>query len=224
MEMENIVFTKNVRASLGGIFPVFDIDGFGTTMQASLGASVHFELRPNGQAHVVSNDYYVDYLMLDIPIIGHHVARFVTGHTSHHLSDNTYERLNMTKAFTYSRDYVKLFYIYEQSIHSQFYLGADYAYIMTIGLRVSKPWILQTGGKVLFGEYFDFLSLYGAADLTVRQDAKYAVTKTLQIGAAMPMQHGKTIRFMLQYRFGLDERGQYIPQHHDIKSAGFSIE
>lgn len=224
METENIVFTKNVRASMGGIFPIFGVDAFGKTLQLSLGASVHFELRPNGQAHVVSNDYYVDYLMLDIPLQEHYFARFVTGHTSHHLSDNTFERLKLTTAFTYSRDYVKLFAIYEKHLNQQFYIGADYAYIMTIGQRLSKPWIFQAGGKIPMGEYFGFLSLYGAADCTIRQDANFAATNTLQVGVSLPMQRGRIIRFALQYRKGLDERGQFIPQHRELSTIGFSIE
>lgn len=224
METENIVFTKNVRASMGGIFPIFGIDLFGTTMLASLGASVHFELRPMGQAHIVSNDYYVDYLLLDIPVRENYFARFVTGHTSHHLSDNWFERLKMTTAFRYSRDYVKLYAIYEKHVNEQFYLGADYAYIMTIGQRLSKPWIFQAGGKIPLGEYYGFLSLYGAADCTLRQDANYAATNTLQFGVSLPMQRGRIIRFALQYRIGLDERGQFIPQHRELRTVGFSIE
>lgn len=224
MEAENILISKNVRASLGSIFPVFGIDLFGTTLLASLGASVHFELRPNGQAHVVSNDYYVDYLMLDIPVYENIYTRFITGHTSHHLSDNTYERLKLTTAFTYSRDYVKLIAVYEQHQNQQFYLGADYAYIMTIGQRLSKPWIVQTGGSVPLGDLFGILSVYGAADITLRQDANFAATNTLQLGVSMPMQQGRVIRFAVQYRKGLDERGQFLPQHRELSTIGFSIE
>jgi len=224
MEAENIILTKNVRASMGGIFPIFGIDALGNTLQLSLGASVHFELRPNGQAHVVSNDYYIDYLMLDIPLYEHYFTRIVTGHTSHHLSDNTYERLQLKTAFTYSRDYVKLFAIYEKHLNQQFYIGADYAYIMTIGQRLSKPWILQSGGKVPFGEYFGILTVYAAVDCTIRQDANFAATNTLQFGISLPMQRGRIIRFAVQYRKGLDERGQFIPQHRELSTVGFSIE
>ncbi|NUN68382.1 MAG: DUF1207 domain-containing protein [Bacteroidetes bacterium] len=224
LRAENIALTKNVRASMGGIIPVFGVSLFGTEMQASLGASVHFELRPNGQAHVVSNDYYVDYLLLDIRLAQDWYTRFVTGHTSHHLSDNTYERLQLTQAFTYSRDYVKLFAVYERGKNEQFYLGADYAYIMTIGYRLSKPWILQTGGKVPLGSVFGFLSLFGAADVVLRQDAGFAATNTLQFGCTLPMQQGRLLRFALQYRKGLDERGQFLPQHRELSTIGFSFE
>lgn len=224
MRAENIVLSNNVRASMGSIIPVFGFALFGTEMQASLGASVHFELRPNGQAHVVSNDYYVDYLMLDIPIYQRWFTRFVTGHTSHHLSDNTFERLQMTAAFTYSRDYVKLFAVYDGGPNAQFYLGADYAYIMTIGYRLSKPWIVQTGGKVPLGSLSGVLSLFAAADCTIRQDAGFAATNTLQLGVTLPMSAGRIIRFALQYRKGLDERGQFLPQHRELSTIGFSFE
>jgi hypothetical protein len=224
MRAENIALSKNVRASMGDRFPVFGISLFGTEMLASLGGSVHFELRPNGQAHVVSNDYYVDYLILDIRLAESHYARFVTGHTSHHLSDNTFERLQLTTAFTYSRDYVKLFWVYEKNQQSQFYLGGDYAYIMTIGQRLSRPWILQSGGKVPLGEFYGMFTLFAAADCTVRQDAGFAATNTVQLGVSMAMQYGRIIRFALQYRKGLDERGQFIPQHRELSTIGFSVE
>jgi hypothetical protein len=135
-----------------------------------------------------------------------------------------FEHLKMTTAFTYSRDYVKLFALYEKHVNEQFYIGADYAYIMTVGQRILKPWIVQTGGKFPLAEYFGFLSLYGAADCTIRQDANFAATNTLQIGLSMPMQQGRIIRFALQFRTGLDERGQFIREHRQISTIGFSME
>jgi hypothetical protein len=225
MVVENIVLTKNERASMGGLFPIFAVEMFGTTAQANLGASIHFELHPMGQAHVVSNDYYVDYLLLDVPVGQNYFARFVTGHTSHHLSDNWYERLKLTTAVRYSRDYVKLFLIRETGVNDQFYLGADYAYIFTVnGLRTFKRWTLQTGGKISLAELYPHFTLYAAADCKVRQEADFAATNTLQLGIAMPMQKGKILRVSYQYRTGLDERGQFYLQHRIINTLGFSIE
>ncbi len=225
MMIENIVLTKNERASMGGLFPIVAIDMFGTTVQANLAASVHFELHPMGQAHVVSNDYYVDYLLLDIPVHQNYFARFVTGHTSHHLSDNWYERLKLTAAIRYSRDYVKLFMIRETGANDQFYLGADYAYIFTVnGLRTFKRWTLQTGGKISLAELHPDITLYAAADCKVRQEAGFAATNTLQLGVALPMQRGKILRVLYQYRTGLDERGQFYLQHRILNTVGFSIE
>jgi len=225
MLVENIILTKNERASMGGIFPAFNIDMFGTTAQANLGASVHFELHPMGQAHVVSNDYYIDYLLLDVPIEKNYFVRFVTGHTSHHLSDNWYERLKLTSAIRYSRDYVKLHIVRETDVNDQFYLGADYAYIFTVnGLRTFKRWTLQTGGKISLAELYPQFTLYTAADCKVRQEADFAATNTLQIGIATPMQKGRILRVSYQFRTGLDERGQFYLQHRDIHTFGISLE
>jgi len=223
--VENILFTKNVRSSIGGMFPVLNIELPHRTVQATFGGSVHFELRPNGQAHIVSNDYYVDYLLLDVPWSDDLFIRFVTGHTSHHLSDNWYERLKLTSAIRYSRDYVKLFCIYEENFNQQFYLGADYAYIFTVGgLRVQRPWTFQTGGKWPITQWLDVVTLYGAADIKLRQEAGFAATNTVQLGCAVPMQQGRVLRLALQYRRGLEERGQFFPQHRELITVGFSIE
>lgn len=225
MVVENIILTKNERASLGGIFPVFNLDLFGTTVQANFGGSIHFELNPMGQAHVVSNDYYVDYLLLDIPIQQNYVARFITGHTSHHLSDNWFERLKLTTAIRYSRDYVKLYLIREMGVHDQIYVGADYAYIFTVnGLRIQKRWTLQIGGKLPLKEFSPGIMLYAAGDCKLRQEAEFAATNTLQLGIATPMQRGRMLRISYQFRTGLDDRGQFFSQHRTLHTIGFAIE
>lgn len=224
MMVENILFTRNVRASLGGMFPIFNVDLFGTAAQAGFGASVHFELHPIGQAQIVSNDYYVDFIVLDVPLNEHFFGRFVSGHTSHHLSDNWYQRLNLTTSLRYSRDYLKLFFIYEKNPNEQFYFGTDYGYVFTIGRRISKPWTFQTGGKIAFGELFQFCTIYGAVDSKIREEADFAATNSLQVGISVPMKNAKILRISVQYRFGLDERGQFSPQHREVSTFGISIE
>lgn len=225
VNVENILFTKNVRATMGGMFPIFDVDLFGSITQASISGSIHFELNPYGQAHVISNDYYVDFITLDVPLKGQYFVQGTAGHTSHHLSDNWYERLKLTSAIRYSRDYLKLFLIRETGMNDQFYIGADYAYIFTVnGQRISKRWNFQIGGKISLVELYNKIILYGAVDCKVRQEADFAATNTVQIGIATPMQHGKVLRISYQFRTGLDERGQFYPQHRMLNTIGFAIE
>ncbi|MHB1050664.1 MAG: DUF1207 domain-containing protein [Bacteroidota bacterium] len=223
MNVENILFSKDLRASMGTQIPVFGINLKGTTAQASLGASVHFELHPVGQAQIVSNDYYIDFLILDVSLIKDHFARFVIGHTSHHLSDNWYERLQFATSVRYSRDYVKLLYIYNNESKYLFYFGVDYAYIFTIGQKLSKPWTIQAGGEVPLMIVFESIQLYSAADTKIRQEAGFAATNTIQFGAKMPVRQFQTVRLAYQYRFGLDERGQFFPQHRRLHTIGLYI-
>ena len=223
MSVENILFSKDLRASMGAKVPVFGINLDGTTAQTSLGASVHFELHPVGQAQIVSNDYYIDFLILDVLLMKGHFARFVMGHTSHHLSDNWYERLQFSTSVRYSRDYVKVFYIYDCDRASQYYLGVDYAYIFTIGQKIAKPWTFQAGGEIELAKIYDSIRLYGAADSKIRQESQFAATTTVQIGAKMPMRQFQSIRLAYQYRFGLDERGQFFPQHRRLHTIGLYI-
>ncbi len=225
VNVENIVFTKNIRATMGGMFPIFTIELFGITTQASISGSIHFELNPMGQAHVISNDYYVDYITLDIPVKEAMFVQMVAGHTSHHLSDNWFERLKLTSAIRYSRDYIKLALIRETGMNDQFYIGADYAYIFTVnGLRTNKRWTIQAGGKKSIAELYPKIILYAAADCKVRQEADFTATNTLQVGFSTPMQHEKILRIFYQFRTGLDERGQFYPQHRMLNTLGFSIE
>jgi hypothetical protein len=223
MNVENILFSKDLRASMGAQIPVFEINLIGTTSQGSLGASVHFELHPVGQAQIVSNDYYIDFLILDISMFKDHFGRFVIGHTSHHLSDNWYERLQFATSVRYSRDYVKLVYIYNKENENLFYFGVDYGYIFTIGQKLSKPWTFQTGGEVPLLKVFESIQLYAAVDTKIRQESGFAATNTLQFGAKMPMRQFQNIRLAYQYRFGLDERGQFFPQHRRLHTIGLYI-
>jgi hypothetical protein len=209
---------------MGSMIPVIGIERDGINAQASFGASVHFELRPIGQAQISSNDYYIDFLLLDIAAGNDQFIRFVTGHTSHHLSDNWYERLQLTGSVRYSRDYVKLFYIYNNTSGSMFYLGADYAYIFTIGQKISKPWTLQGGGEAMVKEIYPSIHLYIAADIKVRQEAGFAATNTLQAGVTMPIRRHQAVRLAYQFRSGLDERGQFFPQHRSLSTIGLYFE
>jgi hypothetical protein len=225
VNVESILFTKNVRTTMGGMFPILNIDLFGTTTQAAISGSIHFELNPYGQAHVISNDYYVDFVTLTVPVAEKYFVQGIAGHTSHHLSDNWYERLKLTSAIRYSRDYLKLFLVRETGMNDQFYFGADYAYIFTVnGQRTNKRWTFQTGGKTQMAELYSNIVLYVAADCKVRQEAEFAATNTVQVGIARPMQKGKILRISYQFRTGLDERGQFYPQHRMLNTAGFAIE
>ncbi|MDP1678402.1 MAG: hypothetical protein Q8L88_16215 [Bacteroidota bacterium] len=225
VNVENILFTKNVRTTMGGMFPLVNIDLFGAKTQAAISGSIHFELNPYGQVHVISNDYYVDFVTLDVPVSEQYFARGVAGHTSHHLSDNWYEQMKLTAAVRYSRDYLKLFLIRESGMNDQLYIGADFAYIFTVnGQRTNKRWTFQTGGKITLAELYSGFILYAAADCKIRQEAEFAATNSIQCGIATRMQKGKILRVSYQLRTGLDERGQFYPHHRMINTIGFAIE
>ncbi|MBI2428180.1 MAG: DUF1207 domain-containing protein [Ignavibacteriales bacterium] len=220
MRIETIEFTRTMRASMGTLFPLLEFDLFGITAQAGIGASVHFEVRPMGQAHIVSDEYYIDYLILDLPIVQHYFIRFAGGHTSHHLSDNWYERLQLSTAFHYARDYVKLFGVYSDQNGFLLYAGANYGYIVTIKQRVAKPWNFQAGGEAEIVKIFDVLYLFYAFDGKIKQEAGFAATMTHQLGAKFSARNTRNLRIAFQYRHGLDERGQFFPQHRTVSTFG----
>ncbi|MEW5797698.1 MAG: DUF1207 domain-containing protein [Bacteroidota bacterium] len=220
MKIETVEFTQTMKVSMGTVFPFAEISLFGITTQAGAGASVHFEVRPMGQAHIVSDEYYIDYLILDFPIAQNFFVRFAGGHTSHHLSDNWYERLQLSSAFHYARDYVKLFGVYSNDGNLLLYAGANYGYIVTIKQRIAKPWNFQAGGEAVLMKVLDFLSLFYAFDGKIKQEAGFAATVTHQLGAKFTAPSARNLRIAFQYRHGLDERGQFFPQHRALSTLG----
>ncbi len=219
MRIETIEFTRNMRAAMGTTFPLVDIKLSDITTQAGIGASVHFEVRPMGQAHIVSDEYFVDYLILDVSFAHNYFVRFAGGHTSHHLSDNWYERLQLSSAFHFARDYVKLFGVYSDD-GKVFYAGANYGYIVTIKQRIEKPWNFQAGGEAVLVKLFDVLSLFYAFDGKIKQEAGFASTVTHQLGTKFTASNARNLRIAFQYRHGLDERGQFFPQHRTLSTFG----
>ena len=224
MKIENILISKNIVSSMGGVFPVFNFDLPGTTVQASLGTSVHFEVRPQGQAHVVSTDFYIDYLILDVPLRHDFFYRFVTGHTSHHLSDNWYEKLNYTHAIHYSRDYIQSFLMYSHPDICLASLGADYAYVFHLAGKESKRWKIDLSLERMWGHLSESIVLFSSINVKLHQEAGFASSNAYQLGIEMPMQYGKRLRIAYQLRHGLDERGQFFPNHIFRQTIGLYIE
>lgn len=230
MGIETIELTRNLHASFGGSFSVFEFILANVPMQASFGGSVHFDLRPSGQTHIVSSEYYIDYFILDVFIkekaIGDFsiASRFVSGHTSHHLSDTWIDDEQPPVAIHYARDYVRLFVVCAKQKEAKLYIGADYAYIFTIDRRIQKPWTFQAGGEAAFLSLTEKIVAYAAVDCKIKQEAAFTATTSYQAGIKMPMNHNRTFRIAYQFRHGLDERGQFFPQHRTLSTIGFYIE
>ena len=223
MSALNLLGSKDLLTSIGGQFPIIGGEVDGHPLQAALAASVHFELHPQGQAQVVSDEYYIDFLTLDIVHAAQWRTRWIVGHTSHHLSDNWFERLGYTQAVRYSRDYVKAFLVW-QTDGMQWYAGADYAHHFTILAPNPHRWNLQTGFSSDILALATDAVLYVACDLLVRQEAQWAATNSFQSGLRVPMRNHGILRFILQYRTGVDDRGQFFPQHRSLLTAGITIE
>lgn len=220
MSLETIELTRKFKASMGTIFPVADVHLFGAVAQLSAGGSVHFEVSPAGQAHILSDEYYIDYLIIDIPLAQKYFLRFAGGHTSHHLSDNWYEELHLSSAFHYARDYVKLYCVYTDANRLLLYAGANYGYIVTIKHRIAKPWHLHAGGEIGIAQLWDAIQLYYAGDVKVRQEADFSATISHQIGFKFTTDNSRNLRAAFQFRYGLDERGQFFPQHRRLSTVG----
>ena len=205
---------RNVSASMGALFPMIDLQWDGFKAQFSVGSSVYAYLNPPEKVNLISTDFFIDFIVIDIPLSEDWALRIAPGHTSHHLSDNAYAQSGLSKPIDYVRDYWEVFGIYRSAMLKGFiYGGAFYAYTHLIDKETHKPWMLEIGGEFLQTPVIENIVAYAAADLKFRQEAKYSTTQNYQIGLRFLNSSGFSLRLAYNHRAGVDERGQCIPRH-----------
>jgi hypothetical protein len=224
MKVQNLLFTKNLICSLGGVFPVADISLFDVKTQISFGATAHLQLQPRGQSNLVNTDFYVDYFIADLHLSKGYFLRLLAGHTSHHLSDQWYDALQMPKAFHYSRDYVELDGIYNLPNNISFLIGGNYGYHFHLLGMEQKRWMFHCGGEKEIIHISESVRCFIAADIKVKQEANFASSNAYQIGIKMPMGTSRLLRFAYEFRHGIDESGQFFLQRVSRHSIGLYIE
>jgi hypothetical protein len=205
---------RNVSASMGALFPMIDLQWDGFKAQLSVGSSVYAYLNPPEKVNLISTDFYIDFIVIDIPLSNEWALRIAPGHTSHHLSDNAYAQSGLSKPVDYVRDYWEVFGIYRSARLKGFvYGGALYAYTHLIDKETYKPWMLEIGGEFLQTPVIENIVGYAAVDLKFRQEAKFSTTQNYQIGLRFVNSAGFSLRLAYNHRAGVDERGQFIPRH-----------
>lgn len=213
---------RQFRGSIGSTIPVISSDYLGLPAQASIGASVHAQLDLSQSISLISTEFIVDFFLLDAQLGGNTVVRVGVSHTSHHLGDNAFARIQGSKPLDYSRDYLQMFLV-RSYVHVRFYAGTQYAYNFVIDTPVRKPWWLQAGFD---GEVFSFqpgFKVYAGYDIKFRQESHFASTQRFELGLLWPSDNGRSLRLSLAHQAELDERGQFFSDHVQWNSVGLAI-
>jgi hypothetical protein len=209
-----ILKNRNVISSMGGILPVANVQWDWFAAQLSVGSSVYAYLNPPDNVNLVTADFYVDFVIIDIPLTEKLTLRVAPGHTSHHLSDNAYAASGLQQAIDYIRDYWEVFAIYRtKELKGFVYGGAYYNYTYQIGREIHKPWLFEIGGEFLQTRIVENVFAYGGIDIKLRDESHYATTQNYQIGVRFLNGNGYSLRLALNLRTGVDERGQFVKQH-----------
>jgi hypothetical protein len=210
MKIGNIPGKKDMRASLGGLIPVAET--MNGKAQLSSAASVQFGIHPAGQAEIISMEYYVEYFIIDAEVKGNWNIRTLMGHTSHHLSDTEYEKSRLSGPFNYSRDYAAAYAVYLKD-DKLFYAGANFGYVFHLEGKEKKRWQFQLGGEKILYRWYK-LHAYTALDSRWFQEAGFQFANHYQIGLLFSEITPRKLRVAYQFRHGLDERGQFFPEHY----------
>lgn len=196
---------------MGGIFSLVDVRWGQFTAQLSAGSSVYAYLDPPARSNLVSTDFYIDFVIIDIPLTDRWALRIAPGHTSHHLSDNAYEASGLEKSLNYVRDYWEVFAIYRsEELKGFLYGGAYYNYTYQIAREINKPWIFEVGAELLQTQLASGIIAYFGIDIKLREESHYATTQNYQLGVKFLNDDSYTVRLALDFRTGIDERGQYV--------------
>jgi hypothetical protein len=206
-----ILKNRNVSTSMGGIFSLVDVHSGWFSAQLSVGSSVYAYLDPPSSVNLVTTDFYVDFVMIDIPLTERLTIRVAPGHTSHHLSDNAYEASGLEKSLNYVRDYWDVFTIYRsEELRGFLYGGAFYNYTYQIGREINKPWLFEFGAEFFQTPIATGIVAYCGFDIKLREESNYATTQNYQLGIKFLNDNSYDVRLALDFRTGIDERGQYV--------------
>lgn len=213
----------HLYGTIGGTLPLAESPIVGKGIQASLGVSVSTELHPQQNVAVISTEFYIDYLLLDVFWTDNIFNRIGVGHTSHHLSDNAFDILQTAKPIDYSRDYIKAFVGYSDS-GFRVYAGVNYGYWFVIDHPVEKSLMPEAGVEASLVQFGEGLFGYGAVDVKLRQELRYGSTIRLQAGVQFQNGTDRLFRLALTHQTGLEERGQFHGQRLAVTTISLVIE
>ncbi|MDH3253326.1 MAG: DUF1207 domain-containing protein [Ignavibacteria bacterium] len=192
--------------AVGASVPVIQLDVSNVSVQASVAATIFNRLiKKPGHLEVYTIDYKVDF-PVDIRI-ARLALRVAAGHISCHFADDAIE-LYGERSIQHVNDYITLAAAYDvAAIQGYLYAGANYSY----GTQPipNKPWLLQAGGDVGNIALNEFLSVYGAIDLKIKEEVGWGSTRSFQIGCKLFPRSQHQLRIAYTLRMGFEERGQF---------------
>ncbi len=210
--------------SLGGQFPIVNINALGKTLQFGIAGTVYTTLnRYVGRGRVVNVDYFVD-LLFDLELTQRWKLRGGFGHTSQHLSDDAIET-GLT-ARNYVKDYMQLQTVH-QLIKNRLLVYGGLYYFHNFKLtnnnlpeNLSHKVMIQAGFEADVVKLTKATSFYIGADIKLRQEFDFGNTHSLQAGFKLSGPTQRKLRFAYNYLGGYEERGQFYNTHISLNTVG----
>ncbi|MFI5222336.1 MAG: hypothetical protein ACHQK8_08430, partial [Bacteroidia bacterium] len=214
----NVIGTGEVLGSMGGIFPVLNASGKKRTFQFSAAATLYTTLvRYANGGTLLNTDFFVN-LFFDYKITDKFCIRFDDGHTSQHFSDDAV--IDQLPVINYVRDFFSLYGIYTADRY-MFYSGFIFNHNFkttdaTNAYNLSETPMLQFGFEHDIYRFPGWsekgkkqCAFFWAGDLKLRGEFNYGSTQTLQAGYKIRNEHNRTMRIVVNWGSGYEERGQY---------------
>ncbi len=218
-----ILSSREVQVSVGGIVPLIGYTVWHTPVQVSTGASIYARLDPGESIAVLSSEFSVDFFLLDVQLKEDLVARAGMGHASHHLGDGV-PKDSTVHPIDYSRDDVQLFMIHRiNGFSGQFYAGFRYNYGLVVRQPVKKPLWLQFGMHAVPWSFSQELSAYVGLDIKLRQELSYGTSQRYEAGLQFKTVEGRALRLSVSYSAGFEERGQFFGKRRGETGIGMIL-
>ncbi len=212
---------NSLIGSMGGIFPMANVQFKDLDAQISIASSVYTFLNSAGlRFQVVNVDFFVD-MYADIKLSSETTARIGWGHTSQHLADDSFESLGFTKSVNYARDYYQLFFIHQIPFIKGFvYGGTYYNFSFLIDKRIDGEFLWEAGSEFFNVPIYGPVHFYSALDIKLRSELAYGATQSYQAGIKIQNESLTAMRLAYTYRTGIEERGQFYHQRNTYHTIG----
>jgi hypothetical protein len=220
---------KELIGSMGGVFPVINLSHKEKIFQFSIASTLYTHLnKPPVGLQVINADFFVD-LYFDLQLNRSMLFRIGPGHTSQHLTDDSFEILGYTQSRNYVRDYWQFFALYKfNKLRSFAYGGIFYHYNFIISDRptpqIAGTCIWQTGIQSDIYRFNDMIKIYAGGDVKFRGELDFNNSFNIQSGIAIHNKSDRTLRLAYNYRGGYEERGQFYDQKNTFHSISLYLD
>ena len=192
--------------AVGGSVPLIQYNMDHDQLQGGVAVTIFNRLvKTPGHLTVYTVDYKVDF-PIDIRFSGI-ALRTGLGHISCHFADDAIELLGK-HSIQHVNDYVTLGIAWDvQALDGYVYAGFNYSY-GTQPVQY-KPWLFQFGADVANVSLDDWISVYAAADVKIKEEVGWGSTRSVQIGFKVFPRNSHRLRLAYTLRTGYEDRGQF---------------
>jgi hypothetical protein len=212
LSLSHITKNRDWIGTIGGSIPIAQLSLPDALLQVSVAASTFNRLITPPGLTVYTTDFKVDF-PLDVRL-GATAFRFALGHYSCHFEDDGIELLGK-----HSIQSIKDYYTLAAARDIDLIRGHGYLAVHWIHHNVpmrDKKWALQLGGEGGNIELNQYVRLYCAIDIKLKQEVAWGSTQSYQIGARLFAKDTRALRIAWTLRRGFDERGQFFDQREDV--------